>query len=416
MFSNYGHKLIIVFCLLFFLLPLTIKAAEVSSGADLSESTYFNAQQIAKGENYSQTRRTIWFATLLLTAITLIFLTGTQTGLRLRVALAIKSNGREWLMTLMMISITVVLLRLVKAPLIFFTSFTIPHRFEISNQSLGGWVSDYLLSSLINGVILIFFIMVLYKLMTIFKKRWWIVSAFFVSGGTVFLFWLSPLVIAPLFNDFTPLDNPQLESKIRLLAEKAAVPVDQVLVVNASKRTKALNAYYSGIGNTRRIVIYDNLLKELNHEEILSIIAHELGHWKKSHILKGLFLGCGGIFIGLYLIYYLLGQACAKKMFGLYTPSDPGTIPLLLLILFIIQTAAIPPECILSRVFEREADQVALELTDDADSFISIEKKLAISNLADITPPDWYVFLMHTHPPVLERIQMGLDYKATHKK
>jgi len=416
MFSNYGHKLIIVICLLLFISTGATEAVEITQDTTLSESTYFNAQQIAKGENYSQTKRTIWFSTLFLTAITLILLTGTQTALRLRVALAIKSNGREWLMTLMMISTTVILLRLVKAPLIFFTSFTIPHRFEISNQSLGGWISDYLLSSLINGIILISFIMVLYKLMTVFKKRWWIVSAFFVSGGTIFLFWVSPLIIAPLFNDFTPLNNPQLESKIRSLAKKAAVPVDQVLVINASKRTKALNAYYSGIGNTRRIVIYDNLLKQLNDEEILSIIAHELGHWQKNHILKGLLFGCGGIFIGLYLIYYLLGQACSKKMFGLYTPSDPGTIPLLLLILLIIQTAAIPPECILSRVFEREADYAALELTNDADSFISIERKLAISNLADITPPDWFVFLMHTHPPVLERIQMALDYKDTHKK
>jgi STE24 endopeptidase len=429
-----NYKLLrMILCLSLFVVPLLTYASEINTVSEVdrtsegnmvsavdttpfSEETYFNARQIEQGKAYTGTKRAIWFSSLLLTGITLMFLAFTQTGLRLRVALAIKANGREWLMTLMMISTIFVLLRLVKAPLAFFSSFTIPHRFEISNQSLEGWIGDYFLSSLINGVILIFTIMVLYKLMTVFKKRWWIVSAFFVSGGTILIFWLSPLVIAPLFNDFTPLENPELESKIHLLAEKALVPVDEILVINASKRTKALNAYYSGIGNTRRIVIYDNLLKELNNDEILSIIAHELGHWQKNHILKGLIAGCGGIFIALYAIYLLLAYCCSEKIFGLYTPSDPGTIPLLLLIVFVIQTVAIPPECILSRYFERQADEAALELTGDADSFINIEQKLAISNLSDITPPEWYVFLMHTHPPVMERIKTAVEYKMAQKK
>jgi STE24 endopeptidase len=217
----------------------------------ISEKTYFNSQQIKRGKRYMGIHRKLWLAKLLLTLVTLILLIATPTGLRLRIALAIKANGRQGLMTFLMISITVILLKLIKAPLAFFSSFTIPHHFEISNQTLIGWLEDYLLSSLIDGAILIFTIMVLYKLMTVFRKRWWIVSAIFISTGTTCLFWLSPLVISPLFNSFTPLQNHSLEIKIRKLAQKAKVPLDEILIINASKRTKALNAYYTGLGNTQ---------------------------------------------------------------------------------------------------------------------------------------------------------------------
>jgi len=373
--------------------------------------SYFNDQQIIKGTSYSHTKITMWLISLAVTAGTLLFFIATKVGLRLRVALAMKANGKQWAMVLLMSTAVFISLKIVKIPIAFYSSFTIPHRFELSNQSLYSWITDYIISSFIDGTILIVSIVVLYKLLASFKKYWWVISAFFISGGTVFLFWAAPLLISPMFNTFTPLENKPLKQQIFNIAEKANVPVNEILVIDASKRTKALNAYYSGVFNTKRIVIYDNLLKNLKNEEILSIIAHELGHWQHKHIIKGLLLACLGIFFSLYLLSLVLSWSCRHNYFGIHEPSDPGSIPLFLLLIFFIQIAVIPAESITSRIYEREADKSALKLTLDPESFISIEQKLAISNLADVQPPHWFVFLTYSHPPVLKRIQMAIDFK-----
>ena len=381
-----------------------------ASSTFINDTDYFNRNQIEKGKNYCETKRTLWISSILLTGTTLILLSASKTGIRLRVALAMISDGKPWLMTLLTSITTLGLLKLVKAPLSFYSSFTVGHRFGISSQTLSGWFYDYLTGATINITILTIGLMSLYTFMSFWEQKWWIPGALMTIGAAAILTWIGPVVIAPVFNSFTPLENKELEQKIYDLAKKANVPVSKILVVDASKRTKALNAYYTGLANTRRIVIYDNLLENLSNDEIVSIIAHELGHWKKNHIKKGLALAVGGIFCSAFFLFKLMEFICKERLWGLYKPADSATIPLLLLIVIFIQTASIPIESIISRAFEREADQIALELTDDPESFISVERKLAISNLADIRPPQWYAFLFHSHPTVMERIKAAIDY------
>lgn len=376
---------------------------------------YFNETQIARGAEFQSAKRMLWFYGTLITTGTLLILTAGKTGIRLRVALAMKAKGHPWLLTLFMSAATITILRLVRAPMLFYSSFTVNHRFGLSNQSLSGWIWDYLLAFGVSLLISVFSLSLLYFVMERCKSWWWLPAGLLAISGTALLVWCGPVFIAPLFNTYTPLKDVTLKAKILKLAEKARVPVKEVLVVNASKRTKALNAYYTGLAGTRRIVLYDTLLSKLSHREILSIVAHELGHWKAKHIQKGLAIGALGILFAAYVLFWIMREICSEKLWGLYEPADSGTVPLVLLIILLIQLLGRPVECSISRVFEREADHTALILTDDPEAFISVERKLAIRNLAEIHPPEWFVFLMHTHPPVLERIQAALSYRQMSK-
>ncbi len=212
---------------------------------------------------------------------------------------------------------------------------------------------------------------------------------------------LWPVIIAPLFNSFVPVKDPAVIEIVTGLANKAGIQVKEVLVMDASQRTTMVNAYFTGLGKTKQIVIYDNLLHNYPLDKLSAILAHEIGHWQKGHIIKGLALGIIGNFLLWGLLVFFL--RVFKQPDGSYLLQAWAGLQLfMMLILFIIN----PLQSYLSREMEKQADLFALELTGDSKAAVSMQIDLTLKNKADISPPGFIVWFQYTHPPVLNRIEI----------
>ncbi len=243
------------------------------------------------------------------------------------------------------------------------------------------------------------------------RPRWgWLLAGGAVSALTVLYVTLAPLVIDPLFNRFQRLDDPVLEARLLDLAREGGVPAREVLVADASRRTRAVNAYFTGFGKTRRIVLYDTLLRSFTPEETALVVAHEVGHWKHHHIQWGLLLGLGGAFLGLALGWRLLGAWVGAGRGGLTGFGAPAlAIPAYAVYLSLMLLTVVPGNWV-SRRMEAQADRTSIHLTGDRAGFIRSEVKLGRENLADVVPPAWIEFALYTHPANARRILMAEEH------
>ncbi len=244
-------------------------------------------------------------------------------------------------------------------------------------------------------------------LMARFGERWWLLAAagsVAAAGAATFA---APVLIAPMFNDFTPLAEGELRRSVLEIAERAGVSVGEVFTVDASRRTSQINAYVGGIGATRRIVLYDTLLATFTPGETELVIAHELAHVRHRDVWRSLLFGA----------IVAPAAACsiariAERIDTALGRSQPTTLPALAASGAVVGSLVGPFARWLSRAVERRADSFALELTGDADTFIGFEQQITRSNLADPDPPRWRSALRDTHPPAIERIGAALAYRS----
>lgn len=230
-------------------------------------------------------------------------------------------------------------------------------------------------------------------------RRWWVAGAVAIVAYGAILTYLAPVVIEPLFNDFEPLPAGELRSEVLALAQRADVDVGGVYVVDASRRTTAANAYVAGLGDTKRVVLYDTLLRDFRPDEVRLIVAHELGHVRHRDVPNGL----------LYLAMVApVGMLAAARLAERLAPKagmrGPAAIPAVALAALLVSTPISMISNQLSRAVEARADAYSLELTDDPESLIAMQRRLSIRNLSDPAPPAWATFLLSTHPPAGERI------------
>jgi STE24 endopeptidase len=281
--------------------------------------------------------------------------------------------------------------------------------FGLSTQDWGGWVSDLAKSTGIGIVLAALGGALLMALIRRFPRAWWavgaaaavVLSAVFVSYG--------PVVIDPLFNKFTALQNSPLRSEILALAHKDGVDVGEVYRVDASRRTTGANAYVNGLGHTKRVVLYDNLLNDFSPDQVQSVVAHELGHVKHRDVPRGL----------LWLaIVAPAGMLVIQRLTERLVPGDarrgPAVLPAAVLSIAVVSFLLNIPGNALSRQVERSADGHALHLDGDPAAFIAVERKLSLQNLGDPNPPDWLQLVFGTHPKTVERIGYALSWARTH--
>ena len=212
--------------------------------------------------------------------------------------------------------------------------------------------------------------------------------------ATLVLSFLGPVVFEPLFNRYAPLQEQTLAAELRALARRAGVPVRDVLVQDASRRTRKANAYVSGLGRTRRVVVADTLLEEASPAEVRLVVAHELGHRRKQHVLRGTVLAMSGAVVATLVVWAVLGTRVA----------EPHEVPLILLLGLGLSLASLPALTFVSRRWERVADRYSLELTGDRAAYESAFRRLARTNLSDLDPPQLLYLLLFTHPTPPERL------------
>jgi STE24 endopeptidase len=232
---------------------------------------------------------------------------------------------------------------------------------------------------------------------------WWALPAAVALGIlTVFLSFVAPVVLEPLFNHFEPLADERLVAELRAVAEKAGVPIQQVLVADASKRTTKSNAYVSGLGATRRVVVWDTLLQKAGEPELKLIVAHELGHRRERHPAKltAIFVAAGAV--GVLALWALIG-----------TP-EPRDLAVALLLFTALEVVGLPLLTALFRRYERQADRWSLELTNDLPAFEQTHISLARDNLGDLAPPRWAYLMLFTHPTAPERLAFGRALAGAH--
>ena len=230
-------------------------------------------------------------------------------------------------------------------------------------------------------------------------RRWWAAGAAAIVAYGATLTYLAPVVIEPLFNDFEPLPAGELRSEVLALAQRADVDVGEVYVVDASRRTTAANAYVAGLGDTKRVVLYDTLLRDFRPDEVRLIVAHELGHVRHRDVPNGL------LYLALVAPMGMLATArLAERLVPRAATRSPAAIPAVALAAVLVSTPISMISNQLSRTVEARADAYSLELTDDPASLIAMQRRLAIRNLSDPAPPAWVTFLLSTHPPAAERI------------
>jgi STE24 endopeptidase len=303
-------------------------------------------------------------------------------------------------------AVLVVLVSTIAAlPLSYVRGYAMEHAWGLSTQNAIGWLTDVgrgVLVSAVTGAIaaVAFFGIVRWQ-----PQTWWIWGWAAFSILTLVLVFLWPVVVAPLFNKFAPLEDRGLAGEIRTLAAGAGVDVDEVLVADASRRSTAENAYVAGLGSTKRMVLYDTLLRAGDERQTLFVVAHELGHAKENHVLKGVAASAIGLLAGFGLLAFLSHKESLWRWGGASGIGDVRALPVLLLFATVAGLVVLPASNVISRSFEARADEIAIGLTHDPDAGIRSFRRLAFSNLADLRPPAAIVWLFYSHPPIPERIR-----------
>ncbi|MGH2986681.1 MAG: M48 family metalloprotease, partial [Solirubrobacterales bacterium] len=240
-------------------------------------------------------------------------------------------------------------------------------------------------------------------------RHWWLPAAALAGGLATVFVWIAPVVLAPIFNRFEALpEGSRTRAEVLALGERAGVEIGEVYRVDASRRVTSLNAYVDGLGPTKRVVLYDNLLAEADREEVASVVAHELGHVAHDDIPRGIAYILIVAPLGM-LFTRELGTALARRAGA--DPAAPAAIPAYLFALSLAALVLNVPGDQLSRKVEASADHFALELTGEPEALIDLQRRLARTNLTDPDPPGLYSALFSTHPPTVERIGAALAYE-----
>lgn len=290
-------------------------------------------------------------------------------------------------------------------PFSLYRNFSIEKKYGFNTMTLRTWTTDLLKGLSIGSVIGAVMVLGALWLVTWSPGRWWLWVWLFFLMVSIFLMYISPVLIEPLFFKFEPLKVEGLEGRIRSLMEKAGLKVSRVFQVDASRRSRHSNAYFTGIGKVKRIVLFDTLLQQMNQEEILAVLSHEVGHWKRKHVLKRIILTESLAFCGLYLAYRLLQAPWLPGIAGQTDASFFARVLILGFLSSIVMFPLTPLWSFLSRRDEWESDRFAVELTGGSGAMASALVKLSKENLSNLHPHPFYAAFYYSHPPVVERIR-----------
>jgi len=294
---------------------------------------------------------------------------------------------------------------LLRIPFGLYETFVIEERYGFNVMNFKTWFLDLLkcivIVAILGGSLLgLLFVLVIHG-----GNTWWVWAWMLVGGFELILLWLFPVVILPLFNKFDPIENKGLENRIRTLMEKVGLRAKGIFKMDASKRSKHTNAFFVGLGRSKRIVLFDTLLASHTEEEVLAVLAHEAGHWKKKHVLRMLVLLEILSFISFYAVAKFLNWPLLYQTFGFQESVVYVGLFLIGAFISLLGYFVQPLESAISRRFELEADDFALELMETGEPMRNALKRLAFDNLVNLTPHPLYAWVNYSHPPLVERIE-----------
>jgi len=293
---------------------------------------------------------------------------------------------------------------LMNLPFEIYDTFKIEAKFGFNKTTRSTFIGDKIMELFLGALIGLPVLGLIIWLFESFENAWlwgWI----FLSGFSLLMAYLAPAVILPLFNKFEPLEEGELKSAINDMAETCKFPLTELSVMDGSKRSSKSNAFFTGFGKNKKIALYDTLIANHSTSELVAVLAHEIGHFKKKHIMQTLFLGIAQTGILFFVLGFFIRSEPLSSAFGVNEPSVYCSLLFFTLLFKPISKILSVLMNILSRKNEFEADAYAADVTGNADSLITALKKLSADNLSNLTPHPFYVFMHYSHPPVSLRIK-----------
>jgi STE24 endopeptidase len=393
--------------------PWTTLALHGVSAAPADPSRDFTAAQVAKENSYHGAVRPPAYLSLALGLVVAIVLGLTPLGARIVSAVAGPlGGGWGWRVLLGTIALTAIG-RLAVLPFDARAEVA-QRRFGLSTQTWSSWGVDVAKGYAVGLVVTLLLLFGIVGLARWSPQWWWSFGAVLGALLVMVISFAYPVVVEPVFNSFTPMPAGPLRSSLLSMADRDGVPARDVLVADASRRTNSLNAYVSGFGATRRIVVYDTLLKDAKPEEVRLIVAHELGHAKARDVLWGTLVGALGAALTVCGLGLLLRWQWLLDRGGVDGPGDARAVALLLALVALITFASGPGQNLVSRRIEARADLHSLNLTHQPEEFIAMQRRLATVNLSDLDPSPLVFGMFASHPTTPQRIALARTWARVH--
>lgn len=295
-----------------------------------------------------------------------------------------------------------------------FIRYVLAKTYHISVETFSSWMKSEMIDFWVNWGFFIIITFAIYWLIQKNEKRWWFYSWLLSIPFTVFLMYIQPVIIDPLYHEFSPLKNKELEEKILNFAQRAGIPAEHVFEVNMSEKTNALNAYVTGVGSNSRIVLWDTTLNRLDEDGVLFIMAHEMAHYVEKHIYFGIAGYLLLSFFGLFLTAKLLKWIVERfgPVLNITSWKNISSLPLILCIISVLSFSSSPLSNAVSRYQEVRADRYAIEMTENPKAAIESFQILTKTGLSQVNPPALVKWFRYTHPTMLERITFIENYQS----
>lgn len=363
---------------------------------------WFSADEIAKAKAYTKPIRNVNIATKTAALIIDLIVIGTHLLPNLLDSL----DRPAWPLSVFIGVVLVNLIGLLTGvPQSWWQELKHDKTWEFSTQTVKGFVTDHLKGFMLGAVILSVIFIPVWGLIRWSPNQWWVYAWAFTTFVSVGIGLLFPVLIAPLFNKFTPMDDGERKQALLALARRAGADINDVLVSDASRRSRKDNAYVAGIGKTRQVVVFDTMLDRPN-EQVEWVVAHEIGHWKNRHLVRMVPLASAMLFVSYAVLGWLTRQEWLLDFAGVDSLRDPGAVPLFLVLFTLPSTVTGLVTSWLARAHERDADLFAYELLRNPSTGIEVMRSLHTDNLADLTPT-WWKRVNASHPPAAERMAFG---------
>lgn len=374
-------------------------------GTASDPSTFMNQKELLLSKEYSTIKDFLFFVSTAWSALLLVIIITTKWTYKWELfsKSAVKNKFLQLTSYLFIFSLFTTFASL---PIDYY-GYKLSVSYGISVEQPSDWVRDEIINFWISFALSLVVIQVLYYMMQKSTKKWWLYTWLLSIPFTLFLTFIQPVLIDPIYNDFTPLQNKELETKIIEMAKKADIPANKVYQVNMSESTTSLNAYVTGIGKNSRIVLWDTTLEKLSDDEILFIMAHEMGHYVKKHVYINIATYLLLTLVGLYLCYKIMTRITTKhgEKMGIVNKQGFTMIPLLFLLSSLLGVVSDPLTNLQSRMHEVDCDKYALKMTGNTDAAIKTFQELSRIGLDDVHPPLIIKVWRNSHPSILERIE-----------
>jgi len=359
-------------------------------------------------QRYQAMKNRLFLFYLLLQAGTLLLFlaTGWSRGLK-RVLLCVRDDF--FFINALYFAAFSLILWCVCLPLDYFEGYVWEHRFRLSRASFRAWLADVLKKSLFAFFVALFLVEGIYYFLSAFPGTWWLAAAGLWFVVSVVISRLFPRLVLPLFFKVTPLAPGPLRDRLRLFLDNQGMRLQNIFVLDFSRKTVKANAMVAGWGRAKKIFLSDTLVRDFAAEEIESVLAHEVGHYRYRDTWSLLVFGLGAALLSFFCAHRLMTHFSARL--GFVAISDIANLPLLLLILLGTGLFLLPVQNGFARLLERRADAFALRVTGRPEVFIAMMHRLGEKNLAQFAPARWVEIFLYDHPPIGQRILMARDFK-----